>query len=54
MAEEEKQETKPPEWQQRRFKINGEMEKVIDLSIKATEAEIAGLKRKLARLQYGG
>lgn len=41
------------EWQKREFAINGKMKEVCRLGVAATEAEIAGLKRKLTKLQYG-
>jgi hypothetical protein len=41
-------------WQKREFAVNGKMKEVIRLSVTATEAEIAGLRRKLQKLQYGG
>lgn len=44
---------KNPKWEHREFKIHGKMQEVVNLSIKATEAEIAALKRKLEKLQYG-
>jgi len=40
-------------WEKREFAINGRMKEICRLSAAATEAEIAGLKRKLAKLQYG-
>jgi hypothetical protein len=45
----------PPkaEWQHRTFKINEKMVEVVNLGIKTTEIEIASLKRKLSKLQYG-
>ena len=54
MADEERKAEKPKaEWQKREFVINSKMKEVITLGIKATEAEIEGLKRKLKKLQYG-
>jgi hypothetical protein len=54
---EEVQDDTPPKpkgvWEKREFAINGRMKEVCRLSAVATEAEIAGLKRKLAKLQYG-
>lgn len=44
---------KPPTWEQRPFAINGKMKQVINLGIGATKAEIATLRKKLERLQYG-
>ena len=35
------------------FRVNTEMKKVIDLTIKVSEAEIESLKRKLDKLTYG-
>jgi len=53
-ASEETPPEKPKaEWVNREFRINGEMKKVIGLGVKTTEVEIATLKRKLAKLQYG-
>ena len=40
-------------WEKRDFVINGRMKEVCRLSAAATEAEIAGLRRKLQKLQYG-
>lgn len=45
--------TTQAEWQKREFAINGKMKEVCRLGVAATEAEIAGLKRKLTKLQYG-
>jgi hypothetical protein len=43
-----------PKWEfKREFGINKEMRKVINLTIDATNAEIAVLRRKLQRLTYG-
>lgn len=42
-----------PEWQKREFGINQQMKTVIKAAIPATEAQIALLKRKLRKLQYG-
>lgn len=61
MADDETQETppeSPPEppkatWQKREFAINEKMRHVCKLTAKATEAEIASLKRKLRKIQYG-
>ena len=44
----------PPKWERREFAINDSMKKVIEASKVATQAEIAALKRKLKKLQYGG
>jgi signal recognition particle subunit SEC65 len=46
----------PPEiaWEKREFVINEKMKEICRLGIKATEAEIKGLLRKLEKLQYGG
>lgn len=42
------------EWEYKeRFPIHDKMEEVIDLAIKASEAELDGLRRKLDKLQYG-
>jgi hypothetical protein len=51
-----KDETPPPqqpEWQKREFGINTQMKTVIRAAIPATEAQIALLKRKLKKIQYG-
>lgn len=57
MADEKPQdEAQPPpqpEWQKREFAINTQMKTVIRAAIPATEAQIALLKRKLKKLQYG-
>lgn len=64
MADETKdqaEEAKPEEpaapkhvWEQRNeFKINGRMREVVNLTISATEAELAVLRRKLEKLTYG-
>ncbi len=55
MADEqdEKPAQKPLEWEKREFAINERMKRVVSLGILATEAEIAMLKRKLEKLQYG-
>ena len=55
MSDEKLDETPKPKgtWEKREFAINGRMKEVCRLSAAATEAEIAGLKRKLAKLQYG-
>lgn len=42
-----------PEWEKREFAINKKMKEVIGLGVKATEAEITALRRKLKKLQYG-
>lgn len=42
-----------PEWEKREFAINQRMKDVIRLGVKATEAEITALRRKLKKLQYG-
>jgi hypothetical protein len=45
---------KPPGWEYRKnFRINEEMKKVINLTIAASQAEIAVLRRKLQKLTYG-
>lgn len=49
----EDKEKPPPTWEKREFAINGKMKNVIHLGIKATEAEIATLRRKIEKLQYG-
>jgi len=41
------------QWEKREFAINQGLKKVCELSIEATKLEIAGLKRKLEKLQYG-
>ena len=49
-------ETEKPKatWEyKKRFGIIGEMEKVIDMTLSATQAEIKALKRKLDKLTYG-
>ena len=44
----------PPKWEYRNeFKITGRMRDVVGLTIKATEAELAVLRRKLNKLTYG-
>lgn len=44
----------PPQWEYRtRFRINDEMVKVVGLTIKVTESELAVLRRKLNKLTYG-
>lgn len=53
MNENEKKPPDKPEWQKRDFKINKQMKEVIQASVGATEAELAVLKRKLEKLQYG-
>ncbi len=48
-------ETPKAEWKfKRNLGINEEMKKVIGLTIDATNAEIASLRRKLEKLTYGG
>lgn len=47
-------EVKPPEWQYRnRFPIQDRMIEVAKLSRQAAEAELAGLRKKLRKLQFG-
>ncbi len=47
-------EEKKPSWEYRKnFRINEEMKKVINLTIAASQAEIAVLRRKLQKLTYG-
>lgn len=55
MTDQQDKET-PPEikWEKREFVINEKMKDVCRLGIKATEAEIKALRRKLEKLQYGG
>lgn len=58
MNDEESKDEKPeqppqPEWQRREFAINSKMKEVVRLAIPATQAQIALLKRKLEKLQYG-
>jgi hypothetical protein len=54
MSDEEVKDEKPkPEWQKREFAINSKMKEVVRLAIPATQAQIALLKRKLEKLQYG-
>lgn len=36
-----------------RFPIHDRMTEVLNLAIKASEAELSGLRRKLDKLQYG-
>lgn len=44
----------PPKWERREtFRINERMKEVIGLTIKASEAELAVLRRKLDKLTYG-
>jgi hypothetical protein len=41
-------------WERKdRFRILGEMRKVVRLTVSATEAELAVLRRKLDKLTYG-
>lgn len=55
MTEEEKSSESPPQWEYKEeFGIVGEMKKVINLTIQATEMELEALRRKLERLTYGG
>jgi len=42
-----------PKWEKRNFALNEHMKQVCELGIAATKAEIASLKRKLEKLQYG-
>jgi hypothetical protein len=43
------------EWKYKtEFAIHGKMREVIHLAISATESELATLRRKLAKAQYGG
>jgi len=43
------------EWQYRQeFAIHGKMREAIKLAIDATHGELAALRRKLAKAQYGG
>lgn len=45
---------KPPEWQYKdRFPIQDRMIEVANLSRKAAESELAGLRKKLRKLQFG-
>jgi hypothetical protein len=42
------------DWERKdRFRILGEMRKVVNLTISATEAELTVLRRKLNKLTYG-
>jgi hypothetical protein len=51
---ENKPEEKPQaQWEKRGFAINQSVKQVCELTIEATKAEIASLKRKLEKLQYG-
>lgn len=52
--EQEKKDPPKVAWEKREFVINEKMKEVCRLGIKATEAEIKGLLRKLEKLQYGG
>lgn len=55
ISEEMPEEPQKPkaEWEKREFAINSKMKEVCKLSIVATQAEIASLKKKLSKLQYG-
>lgn len=61
MSEEELEDEDNPEeasskanWERREFAINENMRKVLGAAQKATEAELALLRKKLRKLQYGG
>jgi hypothetical protein len=51
--EKDKEQKRLPEWEKRNFAINDHMKQVCEIGIVATKAEIANLKRKLRKLQYG-
>jgi len=59
MSEEEKESEEeippePPQWEYKKeFEINKRMKDIVKLSISATEAELAMLRRKLDKLTYG-
>jgi hypothetical protein len=42
-----------PKWEHRNFRLNEHMKDVVSATAKATESEIASLKRKLHKIQYG-
>lgn len=44
---------KEPQWEKREFALNAKMKDVLKLTIKATEAEVTALRRKLKKIQYG-
>lgn len=50
---EDEKEPATPKWERRSFAINDSMRQVTKAAITATQAEIASLKRKLAKIQYG-
>jgi hypothetical protein len=50
---EEPKKNPQPKWEKRNFRLNEHMKTVCELGISATKAEIASLKRKLEKLQYG-
>jgi len=53
--EDKPEEPKAPEWQYKNdFAINSRMKEILQLTIQATEAELAQLRRKLNKLTYGG
>lgn len=48
------EEPEAPRWEHREeLKIQGKMREVVKMTIGATEKEIEGLRRKVARLTYG-
>lgn len=51
---ETEQAPEPPKWEKRELAINARMRELVGLGIKATEAEIVSLRKKLKKLQYGG
>lgn len=51
---EEQNKKSPPAWEKREFVIHEKMKEICRLGVAATEAEIAALRRKLEKLQYGG
>ena len=57
MSDEENEEETPPEppkWEYKKeFEINKQMKKIVKLTMSATEAELAMLRRKLDKLTYG-
>lgn len=52
MSDENKN-SEEPKWERRELKLNSQMKEVCSSAIKATEAELAQLRRKLDKLKYG-
>lgn len=53
MTEDKKDSEGAPKWEKRELEINNKMRELCKLGIQTTEAEIASLRKKLKKLQYG-